>query len=645
MPERAGEVAGGGRFAGWGVRIAALALLAFHLGWFLYFVPPAAWMSERTIAGVDFETHVAQTWRFLEAMDGWGKTWVYDVRLLAGYPHGVIFDADNKGWEVWTWALRGLGLPAGLAFNLFAVFAHLGVLAVAWSSARLFGLGRVGALAAAWLASLLWFFDSFSHWCWWIGMVAYALAAYLCLLPLALFNRWLRERKAWQALACALALGLAHLVHPYTFLILVWPLLALYARAFRSLGARGHLVALAIAGFTVLVNAWWLRVALQFWHYILDSGYFGQAGLGFLAADYLGLVLDTATSGMIGTRTGFRFLVFGTAAVGLWRWRRDRDPRLLPFAVGMGAMALLAYGGAYLWIFRQIQPYRHVLPLAFLAVIPAAAAIEAALQEGALRRLPRSAWVLLALLALPAGQHLARDVLYYSPELLPEVAPLYNGGWQPLAASGYPPHPEYRLTPPTDEHEALGRYVREVDDGQSRFLVEEPAIGEMLTWQTDAQVIGGFLYRNLQHSWANLFRRRKQGVAGDDELRTYFETYAIEWVIVSSRAAWWDRRPAVLTPVTKIGHHRIYRTTIAPHLIQQGGGTARARTNAIAVTGSDPGADLVLRYHWMEHLVCEPGCEVRREPIDGFDPVGFIRVPAPHPADLELRNTYGEARR
>lgn len=628
-----------------GVRlvVAAVLLLAFHVGWFLYFVPPAAWWSDTPIPGVDFETHVSQTWRFLEAMDGWGRSWLYDPRLLAGYPHGVIFDADNKGWEVWTWALRGLGLSAGFAFNLFVALAHLGVLVVVYASARLFELGRRGALIACALASLLWFFDSFSHWCWWIGMVAYAIAGYLGLLPLALFYRWLRDRRAWQAVACALALALAHLVHPYMFVILAPPMLALYARHARGLGARGHLAVLGIAGLTVAVNAWWLGLAARFWHYILDSGYFGQSGPSWVLADYLGLVLDTATSGLVGTRTGFRFLAIGTAAVALWQWRRARDPRFLPFAVGLAAMAVLAYMSGYLWLCRQIQPYRHVLPLAFFAVIPAAAALDAAVRERLWRTWPRSALVALALLALPATQLVLREIIYFTPGALPEVAPLYSGEWQPLTASGYPQHPDYRLQAPTDEHEALASWVRATDDGQSRFLIEEPAVGERLHWQTDAQIVGGFLYRNLQHSMANLFRRRKQGVAGDDELRTYFETYAIGHVIISGRAAWWDRRPAVVTPVAKIGHHRIYRTTIAPNLVQRGGGTARARPNEIAVTGSAPDTDLVLRFHWHEHLVCEPGCEVAREPIDGFDPVGFIRVPAPHPADLVIRNRYGEA--
>ena len=239
-PPRRGAFARRSAFA---FAFATLALLGFHLAAFLYFVPPAAWWTDQPMTGVDYETHIAQVWRVLEGLDGWGRTWVYDVRLLAGYPHGVLFDADNKGWELWTWALRGLGCSQGLAFNLFVVFAHWGVLAVTFTSARLFGLGRFAALAAAAMASLLWFFDSFSHWCWWVGMVAYGLASYLCLLPLALFYRWLHDRRPWQAVATAAALGVVHLVHPYSFVILVAPMLALYFRHARTLGWRGQLVA------------------------------------------------------------------------------------------------------------------------------------------------------------------------------------------------------------------------------------------------------------------------------------------------------------------------------------------------------------------------------------------------------------------
>jgi hypothetical protein len=624
-----------GRFA-----LAALALLAFHAAWFCYFLPPSVWLADAPIPGVDYETHIAQTWRVLEGLGGWGRTWVYDVSLLAGAPQGLIFDADNKGWELWTWALRGLGAPQGLAFNLFVVAAHWAVLLVVYASARLLRLGRWASLAAAAMASLLWFFDSFSHWCWWVGMVAYAVAGYLALLPLALFYRWLADRRAWQAVAAALALGGSLLVHPYTFVILVVPMTAMWLRQARDLGPRGHAAVLGIAAAAVAVNLWWLVPSLKYWHYILDSGFFGQAGLQFLAADFFGLVLDTATSGMIGTRAGFRLLFLAMCAVALVVWRRERDPRLLVFASAVAWLAALSYLGSYLWIFRQIQPYRHVLPLGYFAVIPAAALLEAAALRGWLRGLGRKAWVAAGLLALPAGQHLAAEILYYVPESLPAVAPLYTGGWLPIATQGFGPQPSYHHRPLADENEALAAWVRSVDDGRSRFLVEEPTLGELIAWRTDAQVLGGFLYKNLQHSYANLFRRRKGGVASDDELRAYFETYAVGWVVISQPTPSWDRRRAVLEPVTRIGPHRVYRTRISPKLLAAGPGEVRAETNRIRVTGSDPQADLVLRYHWMETLVCAPDCRLERADIDGFDPVGFIRVPAPHPADLEVRNGY-----
>src|SRR5690606_26754743 len=89
--------------------------------------------------------------------------------------------------------------------------------------------------------------------------------------------------------------------------------------------------------------------------------------------------------------------------------------------------------------------------------------------------------LLLVVLALPAAQRLAGDVLYFTPAHLPDVAPLYSGEKVLLAASGYPPHPDYRLFPARPEREETSQWVREVDDGQSRFLVEDPALGERPT--------------------------------------------------------------------------------------------------------------------------------------------------------------------
>ena len=195
---------------------------------------------------------------------------------------------------------------------------------------------------------------------------------------------------------------------------------------------------------TLAINGWWLAVSLRFWHYILDSGYFGLSGLQFALADFLGLVLDTATSGLIGTRTGFRLLFLATCAIGLALWRRERDPRWLPFAAAVLTLLALSYLGAYAWIFRQIQPYRHVLPLGFFALIPAAAAIDAAVRRGALRGLTLGPRLALGLLAVPAAQHLLSDILYFTPSLLPKLAPLYNNAWMPISSQGFPAQPDPR---------------------------------------------------------------------------------------------------------------------------------------------------------------------------------------------------------
>ena len=100
-----------------------LLLLGAHLGLFFEF-SGAQLLSATPYFGHDFNTHIEQTWRVLEGLRGWGKSWVYDVQLLAGQPNGVFFDADNKAWELWTYALTLLGVPQGWAFNSFVVAVH-----------------------------------------------------------------------------------------------------------------------------------------------------------------------------------------------------------------------------------------------------------------------------------------------------------------------------------------------------------------------------------------------------------------------------------------------------------------------------------------------------------------------------------------
>jgi len=242
-----------------------------------------------------------------------------------------------------------------------------------------------------------------------------------------------------------------------------------------------------------------------------------------------------------------------------------------------------------------------------------------------------------------SATYLAKDVLYFLPKAVPKVAPLPPGALPtgevlPMTAYGFPPHGDYRHFPPDRFVAEIAAWVRNHDDGQGRILVEWWWLGEHLMARTNAQILGGFRQRNMDHRAANLFHRHPKADLPDEELEQYLTTYAVRWVILSSAVPALEHRD-VLEFVERVGPHRIYRSRAPVSLTVDGNGQVRASLNRIEVTGTDPDRDAVLRFHWFETLACEPDCRIEREPIAG-NRVGFIRVPAPHPPSFAIVNRY-----
>jgi hypothetical protein len=90
----------------------------------------AAWWTDEPMTGVDFETHIAQVWRVIEGLDGWGRSLGLRRPPARRLPAGVIFDADNKGWELWTWACAGSGPRRASPSTCSSSLAHWLVLVV-----------------------------------------------------------------------------------------------------------------------------------------------------------------------------------------------------------------------------------------------------------------------------------------------------------------------------------------------------------------------------------------------------------------------------------------------------------------------------------------------------------------------------------
>jgi hypothetical protein len=632
--------------ARWGARLALVAVLAVHAGLVLYYDPPSVILGPRALPGFDWETHYEQCAHAVRAYRETGETWSYNPQRLAGQPSGVIFDADNKAWEAWTIGLDALGVPPHRAFNLFIwLVAFLVPLAV-WSSARLFELRPSAAVAAAALGSACYFFDAMAHWASWVGMIAWGSAACLWLPAFAVFWRWVRTRSSWLLFALLVLLSVLHNLHPYVFFMLVVPLAVVYVREFRRLGWREHVGLVAVAVGTVTTNLWWLRPSLRFWHYILDSGFYLDATLDYLLTDYLGLLNEPSVTGVLAMRSGFRFLALGGAALCLWLWRRERDRRFAPFAAALGALLFVTYFGGYLGVLKQVQPYRFVLPAMYLAVIPAAEFLDRAVRSLRGVRLPAAAWALGGLMLFVAVPRLARDVIYFVPDLvprqtrpLPAPPPDMNGGIY-FGTIRWPDPFDFRHRPgDAQDLDAMTRYVNAVDDGNGRWLVEWWMLGERLASQTDAQVLGGFLEINLAQSDAILFRRFGPAHPPTlEQIRDYLVRYNVRWVVLSNPLPRLEAQTDLLRLETVIYRHRVYRV-LAPSsfLVGDGPGEVRASLNRIVVRGS-AGGSLVLRYHWLETLRCRPGCRLRRVTVPE-DRVGFIGVDAA-PPDFEIYNAF-----
>jgi hypothetical protein len=622
---------------------ALVAFLALQVSLIVYFEPPGLLFSAEPVSRGDIETHIDQTWRVTEALDRWGKSWVYDPQLLAGYPTGTVFDADNKGWELWTFALWKLGLPRGLAFNLFIIMAHMLVPWIVFAAARLFRLGWWESMGAAAFAMSCWYFDVLPHRFWLIGMVSYVFAGVLFLLPIALMYRYTEDGGWWRVSLLAVCMAIGHLVHPYVFIMLVGPMLAMYIRAFRSLGWRRHVALACAALFTIGVNAYWLIVAFRFWHHILDSSYYGQSTLSYVVTDFLGLVRDPNVTGYVANRTGFRILVFVPAIVTLFLWRGESDRRFLPFATALTILLGLTYFGGYFWLTRQVQPYRFLAAAIFLSAIPAGAFLSELRSRGALRRIPRLGWTLVAVVLLIAIPHLARDVIYFVPDLVPdEIRDTYRLrmfkdriGAITFSHGG---QKELRRSPPPEDFTLVAEWLDENDDGRGRVLVQAPFLGEHLVWKTRSSIIGGFTARNMAHSMANVFRWDVDvSDIPEDELLSYFETYAIKWVVVTHDSSL--KYGTAFRRVFQGSENDILELARPVSFFEEGTGRVVASLNRIQVSSSPPDEDLVLRFHWLRTMGCMPDCTIRREQMES-DPVGFIRVPAPHPAEFVIKNTY-----
>jgi hypothetical protein len=619
-----------------------------HLTVLMYFVPLRGLFSDEPIHGIDFDLHAGQVFRVVEALEHYGRSWLYDVELLAGQPEGTITDSGSKAWELWTFALHHyFGASRAIAFNTFILVVMLSGPGLIYLAGRILRLGVGASIMAAAMASTLLFFDSFVHWLWYIGMVSWVLASCLSVLTFALFYRLVEDETLALVVPCCLCLGIGLLIHPYTFFSLVVPLAICYLRRLRSLSVRAHIAIAVIIAVAIAINAYWLRNALRHWHYILNSAYYAQGRPFILVCDLLDLMCSPSDTGVIGTRTGFRIIFQGLALGGLWLWHRERDRRLVPLGAGLVALYCMTYFGNYTLGLSQTQPYRQLSTALWMTLLPAASFLQVIVRDFRWSSLELTTKILISVVGFGlAKQLMTSQVIYFTPRLIPEPDSLVDGTRPPLTKYGFwaaqqaESHVHYGL--PHDRTVKPGveetvAWVRERIPTGARILVEGGPLGERLAWRTHHEVLGGFLERNVQHVDANFYRRFAHTAPTPADLARYLQFYAVQWVIGNHPV--FAESPESLELVANTGGRNVYRARAPTSRVLSQHGSVRARMNEIQVQGSEPNEDIILSYHFHEALRCRPNCRLERWRVD-YDRVGMIRVPSPHPASVTIYNSY-----
>jgi hypothetical protein len=492
---------------------------------------------------------------------------------------------------------------------------------------------------------LLWYFDSFLHWCWYVGMVAWGASSAVIVLTVALMYRATRDGRVVHYAWLVAAAVFVTLLHPFSVVTLVPPLIVLYARSVRTLGRKEHAFLLGGAAMAAATTVVWLGPVLLFRQSLGEVDAFLWPSPRYIVFDWLDLLKDVLMTGQP-VRTVFRTLVLSLSIFSFVRLRRDQDDRVAPLATLVLASFALAYLSGSSTVLRQTQPYRNIGPAALAAALVAALELPALVGRAASARLPRDGRAVLLLSAVGAVPALFRTAYGYLPTLIPDRtlarSALRPGPLPGVSNDEYAPAVLGHSGPPP-EYVAIGRHLDGSIGQRGRAVVTDWVLGEYLATFWAVPIVGGIPQRNVPQVAAHPLRHDFSVASpGDDPFRRYLDEYAVGAVITTGEHSAIDDRLDLLEPARVFGDHRVYRVRAEPSYFERGSGRVTRQALNLVSVADVAGTEVVLRFHFVHTLVCRPNCTVERSDAER-DPAGFIRIVNPPPS-FDIENAYRAVR-
>ncbi len=577
----------------------------------------------------DYAMHFSQCLSNQRFLERFGKIWGYDPFLLAGFPRGVLVNADNKLWELSFYLLEPL-LGAGRAFKLYPLFFLLLYPFFIYGAARNFDCSRGVSLTAACIA-VLFFHLSLAIDLFYSGMVSYVLVSFFSFYVLSHFYLLLYRRFSWkQYVVVVLLASLLLMCHILSPIHLIAPITILYLLRFRDLSLRQHSFIAAIPVIILLANSYWLFLIAEFYHYktVRPENWEFSLQIKDILEPFKVYLLQRKTQVyklevLNSTFFDAALLVLGVGGLTLW-YRRGQRTLALAFCGGFTILFFIAFYGSHIIFLSQFQPERFLIPLSLLMLFPASLALFLSLQTLFAQRTRAAQFFIIVVLA----------VILFRPVIKPFGIMIK--------------YQVYRLncTFP-QELMAILKFLEQQTTRAGRILIEDSE------WSYSNSVhkyygghfpalFGEYVQRHylcgprpmypMKHSYASftdgiLFEKEIQTFTLE-QLKYYFDHYNVKWILCWKKETieHLSQFPEYIKEIKMIDDFKIYEVKRRPTFFLKGTGEVRADYNRIElknITAREQ--EIILSFHWMEYLRTEPPMTIEPVFLAG-DPVGFIKI-------------------
>lgn len=638
-----------------GNRFALLFIFVVYLIIVLRFFPASCLISKEPINYNDYMLHNYHWNTFGSYMDDAGKSWGYNPYWMSGYPDNTIYDVENKGVELLTYASNQMGLDDVIIFKWYLLFTFLVGPFLTYWAARNFGFSRNVSILILVLQIIFWSAIPYIRVMVVTGTYSYVFVSFLSIYILSLLYRVLNKQDKKALAGIFLLAPIAVMLHVYSALIICIPGLILYLLYVRKQPWYMHFILVCVAVFVLIVNSFWLIPLSRFLHYsTVSNDYVNQGSLfTFLMWSLMAIVLVPA----------LLLTVFYTFS-GLRRIRHEMGNKLYIFFGGTILFYLLLGAfGRYTPLTRMLVPLRYHVNMFQYMAFPGALGIYVSIRElrNRFKEKPRKGIVVRIGFGLSI---IIPSILFVG------ISNAYAGN-NPIAWFYSRDLCNHIYDQPQSED--FIEWLKNNTSAEGRILIESvwsPMEEEQDKWfymnyepvlplLVNREFIGGprddaFFLHN--HSGLHLDFVQFEQLADSEnipmilfkkpinsielnELKEYFDLYNVQWIITSRPQAkeYFNQFPEYTVKVKEFGEVWIYRVEREPSFIVGGEGEVKATFNHIYVKNFS-GGEIILKYHWMEGLATYPKLKLEEVKLMD-DPVGFIKI-YDAPSEFEIFLEY-----